>query len=513
MDTERLQDILNCPSLPSIPAIAAKVIELTADPDVKLSELAEQITIDQALATKVLRTVNSSFYGLRNKCASIEKALVLLGLSPVKSLVLGFSLTDTLKPDEHGGFDYESYWRRGLHAAVGAKITANTMGYEDQADPCFLVGLLEDIGMIAMHRAMPKEYTELLVETGDDHGVLTREEIKVFDIQHAEVSASVCEQWRLPEDICVPLRFHERPTACPTEYAKIARCVGLGNLIHAVLNTQSPNMPLARLYERAQSWFGLSESRVDDLVSKTGAATRELASVFEVNINGFDSPEEVLARADRQLIELTRTSLAGSYNAQQVTEGAETPRRAAPAEVAKDELTGVLNRAGFKHTIGQVYSTVKPGEIDVSVVQLTLDGLNQVRENMGDDAHDDVVVGTATILLRYFEPMGGAVCRISDRGFGVVLPEITHDSAMYVSTAVRDEFARAVKGWIPGISDLDRFVRVNIGVATLDEGSARTFPTPDKIVLASSEAIRAARAEPGSSVVGLRELPEPKAAA
>jgi len=511
MDTERLQDILNCPSLPSIPAVAAKVIELTADPDVKMGELAEQITIDQALASKVLRTVNSSFYGLRNKCASIEKALVLLGLGPVKSLVLGFSLTEALRPDENGGFDYDSYWRRGLHAAIGAKITANAMGYEERGEECFLVGLLEDIGMIAMHRAMPKEYTELLVETGDDHAVLAREEIKVFDIQHAEVSASVCERWRMPEEICVPLRFHERPTACPTEYAKTARCVGMGNLIHGVLNAQAPSMPLAKLYERAQSWFGMSESRVDDLVTETGGATKELASVFDVSLGSYESPREVLARADRQLIDLPRSSLAGSYSARQVTEG-EGVKRPVSSDVAKDELTGVLNREGFKHAIGQVYSTVKPGEIDVSIVQLSLDGLAQVRENIGAEAHDDVIVGTATILTRYFEPMGGAVCRVSDMGFGVVLPEITHDSAMYVASAVRDEFARAVKGWIPGISDLDRFVRVNIGVATLDEGSAATFPTPDLLVLASSEAIRAARAREGSAVVGLRELATDKAA-
>lgn len=494
MDTQRLQDILNCPSLPSIPVVAAKVIELTSNPDVKMAELAEQITIDQALSSKVLRTVNSSFYGLRSKCTSIEKALVLLGLGPVKSLVLGFSLTESLKPAEGEGFDYEDYWKRGLHTAIASKVVADTKGYLDETDECFLVGILQDIGMIAMLRAMPQEYTQVLINTGSEHAVLAREEIKKFEVQHAEVGASIGERWKLPAPITVPIRFHERPTACPTAYANTARCVGLGNLIHRVLIASSPSMPLAKLYQRAHSWFGLNESSVDEIISKTGESTRELASVFEVSLGEQESTQDILARADRQLIRLTRDSLAGSYATQEVTSNADK------GATGKDDLTGTLDRQGFKQALGQVYSTIKPGEIDVSIVQVSVEGALEIRQSIGQDAFDDVIVGTATILLRFFEPMGGAVCRIGERGFGVVLPEVEQESAIYVAESVREQFARAIKGWIPSVEDLDTLVKVHIGVATLNRSTAKEFETPDKLVLASSTAVKSARAENLSSV-------------
>ena len=341
----------------------------------------------------------------------------------------------------------------------------------------------------------------MLVDTGEDHALLAREEIQAFELQHAEVGASICERWRMPQEIVVPIRFHERPTACPTEYSKTARCVGMANLIHAVLNAHAPSMPLARTYERAHSWFGISESRVDELISETGSSTRELAGVFDVKLDPHETPQELLARADRQLIELTRSSLAGSYNTRQVAEGEHAEGQPGGAS-GTDELTGVLDRQGFKHAIGQVYGTVKPGEIDVSIVQIAIEGLDEVRGNLGDDACDDIIVGIATILLRYFEPMGGAVCRVAERGFGIVLPEIEHEPAIHVSESVREEFSRAVGGWIPGVSDIGAYLKIHIGVATLNRDSARVYATPDKLVVASSEAVRRARAKQCSAVCG-----------
>ena len=109
MRKDVLEEILSCPSLPSLPAVAVRVIELTSDPNVRLSDLGEMIETDQGLTTKILRTVNSSYYGLRQKCANIQKALVMLGLNPVKSLALSFSLVSAVQDGEsEGEFDFVS---------------------------------------------------------------------------------------------------------------------------------------------------------------------------------------------------------------------------------------------------------------------------------------------------------------------------------------------------------------------------------------------------------------------
>lgn len=152
MNEGLLKQVLNCTSLPSLPAVAVRVIELTSDKNVKVQELAKTIGHDQGLSTKILRTVNSSFYGVRTRVATIDKAIVMLGLAPVKVLALGFSLVSSVGEDE-SGFDYVSYWRRGLYTAVAAKLIAEA-AEAGSADECFLGGLLQDVGMVALHRTL-----------------------------------------------------------------------------------------------------------------------------------------------------------------------------------------------------------------------------------------------------------------------------------------------------------------------------------------------------------------------
>src|SRR6516162_4803910 len=97
MNQEMLERVLSCPNLPTLPTVAVRIIELTQQRNISVDELAGAIQNDQGLTTKVLRTVNSSFYGLRKPCASISQAIVMLGLSAVKSLTLGFSLVAAVR--------------------------------------------------------------------------------------------------------------------------------------------------------------------------------------------------------------------------------------------------------------------------------------------------------------------------------------------------------------------------------------------------------------------------------
>jgi two-component system, cell cycle response regulator len=179
MNQELLNRIMGCSTLPTLPAVAVRVLELTANPNVAVDELTRVIQNDQALSIKVLKTANSTFYGLRRPCGSINQAMVLLGLSAVKSLALSFSLVSTVATGGDG-FDYMSYWRRGLYTAVAAKVLARAAGVL-QEDEVFLGGLLQDVGMVAMHRALGAEYAKL---ARSDHRHLASDELQAFNIHH-----------------------------------------------------------------------------------------------------------------------------------------------------------------------------------------------------------------------------------------------------------------------------------------------------------------------------------------
>lgn len=493
MDTDLLTDILNCPSLPSLPAVAAQVLELTSDPDVKMSELADQITMDQALSAKVLRTVNSSFYGLRKRCTSIEKALIMLGLGPVKSLVLGFSLVSAFESQEGDQFDYISYWKRGLDTAIAAKIIADKKNFADEIDEAFLTGLLQDIGMIAMFRAMKTRYLQVVDSVDGDHSKLARLELKEFELQHAGVGAAIADKWKLPAEIGVPINYHERPTACPSEYSKVARCVALGNLVHIVLISENPTEALRNVYARGKTWLDLSESQIDEVITGTSDASKEMAKVLEIETGDREDAADILARADRKLITMTKDQEVESYSANEVD-------ALAGDEDTLDKMTGVLNREGFKHAIRQVYTTVKPGEVDITVIQFSLSGMGDVLSSIGQQPHDDIVIGSAVILLKFFEPMGGAVCRLGQHDFGVVLPDVDRTSATRSASAFTEQFNQALARWIPDCDGIEELIQVHIGIATLDQGTALLFVSPEKLVLASTKAVKAAKTSPTSAI-------------
>src|SRR6478672_13263630 len=112
MNDKLIEKIKQCPTLPSLPRVAIEMLSLAEDPGVALPALARIVSQDPALVAKILKTVNSSFYGLAHTVGSVEHAVVVLGLEGVKTIVLGFSLISGLKTTKsRGGFDHVAYWR------------------------------------------------------------------------------------------------------------------------------------------------------------------------------------------------------------------------------------------------------------------------------------------------------------------------------------------------------------------------------------------------------------------
>jgi len=146
-----------CTNLPSLPAVAVQVLELTQKPDVDIAEIARTIARDPALSSKILRTVNSSFYGRGQHVSTISHALVILGLQSVKTLVLGFSLLTTLSKDKPTGFRHLDYWKRSTYAASAARVLSQKLKMPQQEE-AFLAALLQDIGMLVLDRVLGDEY-------------------------------------------------------------------------------------------------------------------------------------------------------------------------------------------------------------------------------------------------------------------------------------------------------------------------------------------------------------------
>ena len=194
MSATSLDKVLSSPKLPTLPAVAVKLLQLTSDPDVEVGDIAELVQYDQALSAKILKTINSSYYSLQQPCPSIKRALAYLGLSTVKSLVLGFSLVDMTR--HNNGFDLMDYWRRCVYSAAAARRIAMVTGTCDPNE-AFIAALMQDIGMLAMHSVLGDEYNQLLEETHGNHMMVPHCEHSSLGFDHAEVGAELGERWNL----------------------------------------------------------------------------------------------------------------------------------------------------------------------------------------------------------------------------------------------------------------------------------------------------------------------------
>ncbi|MES1209404.1 MAG: HDOD domain-containing protein, partial [Pseudomonadota bacterium] len=175
-----------CSTLPSIPAVAVRVLNLCQRDDLDLLEIADAVGNDPALAAKILKLVNSPVFGLRQEVKTISHALALLGVNAVRTLTLSFSLVRDLRKSQQKGL--QSYWRRSIVSAIAAKELSAAMRFP-AGEEAFLAALLQDIGILALGRVCGRDYDRVAAGAGDDHLLLADLERAAFGADHAEVGA------------------------------------------------------------------------------------------------------------------------------------------------------------------------------------------------------------------------------------------------------------------------------------------------------------------------------------
>src|SRR5213080_4144684 len=206
MNDELLKKLKVCPNLPSLPAIAMQVLDLAQRDEVDIAEIARVISKDPAMSSKILRTVNSSFYGRPQSISTISHALVILGLQSVKTLVLGFSLVSNLTKNKSRGFKHLTYWRRSIYAATAARTIAAKINLVQQEE-AFLATLLADIGMLVLDQVLGEPYGDTYAKA-ESHDLLPEIERADLGMTHAEVGGVLTEQWKLPPLLSVPIKHH-----------------------------------------------------------------------------------------------------------------------------------------------------------------------------------------------------------------------------------------------------------------------------------------------------------------
>ena len=499
-----LNDVLKCPSLPTFPAIATELLELTRDPDVALNDIARLIEADAGLASRVLKTVNSSFYGLSQPCTTLERALGFLGLKAIKSLVLGFSIIKVTKGvKNHTGFDMDSHWRRTIAAATGARqIAVSTRACDP--DEAFTAGLFQDMGMLASFVAIRKKYTKVLDSAPEFHSQFPQHEQATLGFTHAQAGAGLAEKWRMSDAVVTSVRFHHAPEEAPPEYRNLVRVVALGRLAAEVVTAEHPAQPMADLMIRANEWFKQGNDSVEALLDQIASAAGELASIMDQKIGNLPDAATILSMANEQLVQ---QQLETQREAAQLQEKAQTLQ----AQTVTDALTGAANRKRFDQEIQRHFEQARAQQMPLAVLFIDADKFKAVNDTHGHQAGDIVLVELAKRMMQLVDNLG-LVCRYGGEEFAVILPRCNAVKAGRFAELLR----KAICGQAFDLSRVDGApptlpITASIGVSATDPKQPDRHANPQQLVLEADKAVYEAK-EAGRNCVKIFSV-EPDSAA
>lgn len=498
MNQRLLQEVLGSTRLPTPPAIAMQIIEMTDDPNVTPADLTKLVQADSALSAKILKTVNSAFYGLATPAATIERAQIMLGLNAIKTLTLGFSLVQTLADTDGHTFDYVAYWKRSVYAAACAKtIAARTRSMEPEE--ALLGGLLQDVGMVVLHRTLGDDYDEIISQAAGRHNELSRLELSKLELTHAVVGATLAERWRFPASLIAPIRFHEQPTAAPKAQQAPVRCIGLASLAASALTEEDPAKLLRQFFSRIRTWFALEEAEAESIIDEAASGAREFAKLLDVETGAPANVQGLLESAKEKLVDLNLdhqiADAVGSLKQRQMV----------------DALTGIPSRRAFLAMLNEAYNASSDAEGVLTVGTLDVDAFRAINDEHGREVGDCILMEIATRLETAFKKNGGSVARTGGETFGVLMPGVDGRAAAKICSQIIEEFkAVPIEPMGPG-TEPALSLSVRVGITTLTSENHAAFATPLNLLNASEKALEAARSAGGNAVRAF--IPQTRAAA
>ena len=202
-------------SLPTLPAIAMEVNKLLLSYDTSINALCNCIEKDQAMVSKILKLVNSAFFGLKARIGTIPHAVVILGFNTIRNAVVSLSIIDVFCTKKiFDGFDIKPFWKHSVAVAVTSKYLAEKTRI-NSADDCFVGGLLHDMGKIVLVQHFNDLFQKVWLATKDGGRSFYEAEKSEIPIDHAQIGGYLARKWQLPTRLVDAIRYHHavRPSA------------------------------------------------------------------------------------------------------------------------------------------------------------------------------------------------------------------------------------------------------------------------------------------------------------
>ena len=314
-------------ALPPVPAAALKLLEVTRSEDTGIAEIAQLIETEPALAAKVLKLVNSAYYGFTERIPSIHRAATLLGLSTLRQAALHlFFYEGIIQRGNEGAFDQLFFWQHSLLVAILSRGFAERLGHKDP-DALYAAGLLHDLGKVILESHGKLSYSEFLSTVGTSGNATRDDEGLFFGITHDQLGALVSKAWELPDIVCRTQALHhcglaqsqlERPQAQEAAIVALADFIAWTQGLGSARTHTSPS-----LEPEVLALIDLEQVGLAEVLAIADQEMAKIAAFYDLHL-----PSNLQLRAN---VVTTALTLANAGKAATRPAGSSLPLRSATA--------------------------------------------------------------------------------------------------------------------------------------------------------------------------------------
>jgi HD-like signal output (HDOD) protein/GGDEF domain-containing protein len=497
-------------SLYTLPAVAVEVLELTAEASVDTRALKNCVERDPAMTGKLLRVVNSSLFGLSRGVSDLHQALALLGVKPLKLMVLGFSLPKSL----FSGLEAKTlgrFWKYALVKAVAARELSQSL-WGRAGDEAFIAGLLQELGVLVLIQQLGESYIKFLDQVYEQNGDLSSLEQNTLGFDHAILSARLLEHWNLPaaivQGVAVPHNM-QQIDSLDEEHQPLPQVLHLASLIADIL-VGGQRTQMAELLKAATRYRGIQLEQLQPLIDQLQDRVELLADVFSVRMDNQQRYREILEEAHEQMaaaaVDALPEMVAGAASAVLTNERQElsqavqrfqqggSPRESSDSSAATTTaVTQDTTDPGLLGRLSQAISTCRRTHQEVSLALLEVDDFDDLLLRLGPERVGDIMRSMETAI--YANSDHECDCLLAtDSRYAVILPQCDRQQTVATAKRFLQEIPRWVTAHTRGAVDL----QCSVGIATLATPSSNFLP--QNLVDAAERCLFATQASGGRIV-------------
>ena len=388
--------------LPTLPAVAVRLLELTRNPETEMRAVVELIKSDPAISVKILKACNSTFFGFSSKVTTIDRAVPLLGTSVVASLALSFSLVDSARGSGPAARFFSQFWLRSIVQASCAE-SIGRLRNSAQASEFFLSGLLMDLGRLAMLKTITAQFIPVLERSESEQRPINDLTREMLGIDPVQIGSELMKNFCLAESLRTAAALAEEPLEVLQSHAAdpefpLIQSLAIAAAAGEYFCGHCKGLALNRLRELTASFYQFDEARLDKWLEDLRQRVDSSAELLSIKADDLDDPSELMSQANEQLVQLamrasmeSQTAIAKQQAMEQERQRLESLNQELQRQALHDPLTKVYNRNFFDEALRKETARCARYADALGIIFIDVDHFKKLNDTYGHKFGDEVL--------------------------------------------------------------------------------------------------------------------------